>query len=721
MTGNSWAKLTATTALAAVMMSPAFAVAAEAGGASTIEEVIVTAEHRAVDIQTTPISLTAITASTIEDSGIKRVEDFANLLPNVYIDDRNLRGQSVAIRGISADLNNPGLDQGVGLFIDGVYLGRATAANTNLFNLERIEVLRGPQGTLYGKNAIAGAINYITRKPTDRAGAEAAVSYGNYDAVTGSAMVSGPLVAGKVFASLGASIDQRKGLVRNLTTGRRDDDRNGQGARAVIVALPSDDLELVLRADISKDRTRSGSIQVVNNGQFTGTPFAQPDPSTRTIAQNRDPRSDRDTGGVSGEINWKVGGGVVTSLTAYRYSDWQNLADNDYTALDILASGIKEDQTQFSQELRFTSGSEGPLTYVAGLYYFRQDLDTDSKAIVGPALGIYPTEVSGSIFADLTTDSYAAFANGAYKFTDQLSLTAGIRYTREEKSVVQSQTGDPLQLLQRNQAPRRISRSEDNVSPTLGLTYTPSDDLFVYAKVSRGYKSGGFNVFSITPTSNAEYAPEHVTNYEGGFKSEFLDRRLQLNVTGYYLDYRNLQASQLLLINGLSVFQTSNAAKARSYGAEVSLAARPTPELTLNATYGYNNSTYRSYANATSTGADYTGNRLPRAPRSNASLAAQYEHPVTDDLSLFARTEVSYRSKTYFAPDNAFTQGAVTLVNARIGMQSQAHGWGAYLWARNLGDKDYAIDKQAGAIVAGQTIKALAAPRTYGIELRASY
>ena len=721
MTGSSWARLAATTALAAAMMPTAFAAAAEADNASTIEEVIVTAEHRAVDIQTTPISLTAMTAGAIADSGIKRVEDFANLLPNVYIDDRNLRGQSVAIRGISADLNNPGLDQGVGLFIDGVYLGRATAANTNLFNLERIEVLRGPQGTVYGKNAIAGAINYITRKPSDTPGAEASVSYGNHQALAASAMVSGPLVAGKLFASLGASIDQREGLIKNLTTGRRDDDRDGQGARAVVVALPSDDVEVIFRADISKDRTRSGSIQVVNNGQFTGSPFAQPDPSTRTIAQNRDPRSDRDTGGVSGEINWKVGGGTLTSLTAYRFSDWQNLADNDYTALDILASGIKEDQTQVSQELRFTSASDGPLTYVAGLYYFRQDLDTDSKAIVGPALGIYPNEVSGSIFADLTTDSYAAFANGAYKLTDQLSLTAGIRYTREEKSVTQSQTGDPLQLLQKNQAPRTISRSEDNVSPTVGLTYTPSDDLFLYAKVSRGYKSGGFNVFSITPTSNAEYEPEHVTNYEAGFKSELLDRPLQLNATAYYLDYRNLQASQLLLINGLSVFQTSNAAKARSYGAEVSVAAKPTPELTLNATYGYNHASFRSYANATSTGADYTGNRLPRAPRSNASFAAQYEHPLTGDLSLFARTEVSYRSKIYFAPDNLFTQSDVTLVNGRVGVQSQAHGWGAYLWVRNLGDKDYAIDKQAGAIVAGQTIKALAAPRTFGVELRASY
>jgi iron complex outermembrane receptor protein len=721
MTRSNWAKLAATTALAAALTSPAFAEAPAPGASRSVEEVIVTAEHRAANVQTTPISLTAITATTIADSGIKRVEDFANLLPNVYIDDRNLRGQNIAIRGISADLNNPGLDQGVGVFIDGVYLGRATGANTNLFNLERVEVLRGPQGTLYGKNAIAGAINYITRKPTDDAGAEADVSYGNHQAFTGSAMVSGPLVAGKLFASLGASVDTREGLIRNLTTGRRDDNRNGRGARAVIVALPADNVEVVLRGDLSRDRTRSGSFEVVDNGQFTGSPFAQPAPSTRTVAQNRDPRGDRDTGGVSGEINWKVGGGTLTSLTAYRYSNWYNLADNDYTALDLLASGITEDQTQFSQEVRFASAGDRPFTYVVGAYYFRQDLDTDSAAIVGPDLGVYPSVVTGHILADLTTDSYAAFANGAWHFNDKLSLTGGIRFTREEKSVTQSQIGDPFQLLLATTAPRSISRSENNVSPTIGLNYEPSDDLFVYAKVSRGYKSGGFNVFSITPTDNAEYAPEHVTNYEGGFKSEFLDRRLQLNVSAYLLDYRNLQASQLLLINGLSVFQTSNAARARSIGAEVTVAARPTPDLTLSATYGYNDATFRSYRNATSTGEDYTGNRLPRAPRSNASLAAQYEHPLTSDLALFARGEASYRSKIYFAPNNVFTQGDVTLVNARVGLQSRSRGWGAYLWVRNLGNKDYAIDKQAGAIVQGQGIEAIAAPRTFGVELRARY
>jgi len=715
------AGLALTTALASTYALPAFAQSDVRDDAGGVEEIVVTAQHRAVNVQETPISLTAITGKTLSDSGVRRVEDLANMLPNVYIDDRNLRGQNIAIRGISADLSNPGLDQGVGIFVDGVYLGRATAANMNLFNLERVEVLRGPQGTLYGKNAIAGAINYISRKPTDDAYVDASFGYGNYNAFAGHAMASGPLVEGSVFASIGGAFDQRRGLIRNSLTGRRLDNRNGQNGRAVLTFLPSDTLEITLRGDISRDRTRSGSIQAFDDGVFTGSPLDQPDPFTRVVAQNRDPYAVRDTGGISGELNWKVGGGTLTSLTAYRYSDWDNIADNDYTALDILASGIEENQRQFSQELRYASASDGAFDYVLGAYYFHQQLDTDAHSIAGPDLGVYPYEVQGSIYADVTTDSYAAFAHGTYRFDDKLSLTGGLRFTHEKKTVVHSQLGDPLQLLLRTTAPRTISRGESNVSPMVSLNYKPGKDLFLYATFSQGYKSGGFNVFSISPTDDAAYESENVNNYEIGFKSEFLDNKLRLDVAAYYLDYRNLQANQSILINGIPVFQTSNAARARSLGAEISLAARPTRELTVGATYGYIDATYPSYPNATSTGADYSGNRLPRAPRHNASLSLQYERPLTDGLSLFARGEASYRSKVYFTAENLYSQDPVTLLNARLGLQADGGKWGAYLWVRNLTNRDYVIYKEAGAIVPGQIIESVAAPRTFGLELRTRF
>jgi iron complex outermembrane receptor protein len=727
-----WAGLALSTAMTLVFGAPALAAPPPTGptqGAAApgqVEEVVVTAERRSEKLQQTPISITALTSTTVADAGIKRVQDFANMLPNVYIDDRNLRGQNIAIRGISADLNNPGLDQGVGIFVDGVYLGRATGANTNLFDLQRIEVLRGPQGTLYGKNTIAGAINYISREPNDQFYAEGDLSYGNYSAVTGDAIVSGPLVPGKLFASLGGSFDEREGLIKNLDTGTRLDNRNGQSGRFQLVAMPNDDLKFILRADVSRDRTHSGASEVTDNGAFTGSPYAQLAPDSREVSQNLDPVQNRDTGGVSAEIDWTTPAGVLTSLTAYRFSDWINIADNDFTELDMLASGVKEDQNQVSQEIRFASSASGPFDYVVGAYYFHQGLDTDSKAIIGPALGIYPTDVDADILAKLSTDSYAAFAHGDYHITDQWSLSGGVRYTREDKSVTQSQIGDPYGALLATQPDRTIDRSEAAVSPTISLNFKPTADFFYYATFSQGYKSGGFNVFSIvtpyvSPASNAEFQPEHVNNYEGGFKSEFFERRLRLDVSIYYMDYQNLQANELILVGGLPQFETSNAAKARSEGAEIELEARPTREVTVNLTYGYDNATFVSYKDATSTGADYTGHTLPRAPKNNASAAVQWIHPVANDLNLFARVDASYRSKIYFAPDNGLTQGDLALVNARVGVEAQSGRWGVYLWARNLGGANYAIDKEYGVIVPGQVTEALAAPRTFGVEIRGRY
>jgi iron complex outermembrane receptor protein len=708
-----------TTTFAASTVLPMAALAAEAP-AETVKEVIITAQRRSTNLQDTAISVSAVTADQIADSGIRRNEDFASAIPNVYVDERNLRTQGIVIRGISADLNNPGLDQGVGIFVDGVYMGRATVGNSNLFDLERVEVLRGPQGSLYGKNTIAGAVNYITQKPTDRTRAEADISYGNYSAVTGAGLVSGAILPEKLFASLALSVDKRDGLTTNTATKTKEDDINGTSGRLVVRALPATGVEVVVRADVARDRTHSGTQDIYNNGVFTGSPLADANPWDRKISQDRNSIQNRDVWGVSGEVNWTTSYGVWTSLTAQRGFKWFNMADNDFTALDMLSSGIQENQRQFSQEVRFASKATENFNYVAGVYYFHQNLNTDSQAIIGPALGIYPTDVTADIYGLVKTDSYAGFAHGEYKFAPHWSVVGGIRYTKEDKSVVQHVHGDPWGVLAATTSPRTITRSEDNVSPNLSLNYKPQANQLFYASVSQGYKSGGFNVFSITPTDNAEYRPEHVTNFELGSKSELFGRRLRLNTSIYYLDYKDLQVNQLILVGATPQFQTSNAAKARSQGAEVELQARPLRGLELSATFGYDDAKFTSYKGATKSGADYTHHILPRAPKETASFAAQYQHPVANDLDFIGRVEASFRSKVFFGADNALSQGSVDLLNARIGLQ-KSKAFGLYLWGRNLGDKKYAIDREAGVIIPGQVTQAVGAPRTFGVEVRVAY
>jgi iron complex outermembrane receptor protein len=693
------------------MAAPALAQSAE------LEEIIVTAQKRAESIQDVPISVSALSAEAIRDQGIGRIEDFATSLPSVYIDMRELRGTSISIRGIVSETNNPGVDQGVGVYVDGVYMGRPTTINNSLYDLERIEVLRGPQGTLYGKNTIAGAINFITRKPGDELRGDISASYGNYDAIRASASVSGPVVPGKFYVGVSGGIDRRDGLVKNLLTGTDLDDVDSLSGRLTAVYSENEDFELVVRVDASRDRTNSGAIDIVDNGDLTGTPLADASGWDRQVAQNRDTVQNRDTFGASGEINWSLGGGKLTSITAYREFQWYNLADNDYTALDLLASGISEDQNQFSQELRFASPDSGPLTYVFGVYYFHQRLETNSAAVIGADLGVYPEAVTGNILATIKSESIAGFGQAVYRVTDQFSITAGLRYTWEKKDVVHSQVGDPFGLLLATMPERRFGRSEDDFSPSLSLNYKWNDKVLTYATVSRGFKSGGYNVFSVTPTDDAEYEPEFVTSYEIGLKSDLLENRLRFNASAYYLRYKDLQVNQLELVGGLPQFQTSNAARARSKGVELELTARPVNGFDVTVNYSYLDAKFLDYAGATPGGDDFTGNTMVKAPKHNISVGAQYEAPLTDTLSLTLRGDLTHRSRIFFGPDNGYSQGDVTIVNGRIGIGSE-QGWSLFLWGRNLTNKDYALYRDDGVIIGGQAVQSLSTPRTYGVEAR---
>ncbi|TPE61372.1 TonB-dependent receptor [Sandaracinobacter neustonicus] len=677
-------------------------------------DIVVTAERRASRLIDTPISLSAFTSADLQDRDVTRLENLAGFVPGMFIEEGALRTQTLAIRGLSADLNNPGLDQSVGIYVDGVYLGRATPGNASLFDLERIEVLRGPQGALYGKNTIAGAINYITRLPGDELRGRVELGYGNYNTLRVRGAVSGPLGRG-VSASLAGAFDKRDGFSENVATGTREDDINSLAVRGALRFQPTDTLDLILRADYSRDRTHSGAVDVLDNGAFAGSPLADADPWDRKIAKDQDSVQDRDVWGVSGEIKWGVGSGELVSLTALRGFKWSNIADNDYTVLDILASGIHEKQSQFSQEFRY-GGTAGALTYVAGLYYFHQSLDTEARSHVGPDLGVYPNAVTASIFGDVDTDSFAAFAHGDYAFTEQLSLTVGLRYTYEKKLLQHSQTGDPWGVLLPTTPQRDIRRSEDDFSPTLSLNYKPADDVLLYGRYARGFKSGGFNVFSVTPTDDARYDPEHVDSFELGLKAGLPGVKGWLSLDLFHMNYANLQVNQLQLIGGLPQFVTSNAGRARSQGLEAELHLQPLDGLELAATYSYLNARFTDCQNANTSGDDYTGNRLPYAPRHSGSVSAQYVTPISTNLELFLRGEMALRSRVHFEADNAFSQGGLALFNGRVGVRDDAAGWGVYGWMRNIGNRDYAVSRFGGAIVPGQALQAIGAPRTFGIE-----
>ncbi len=686
---------------------------------ATLEEIVVTAQRRESNLQSIPAAVSAVTADTLRAAGIVRIENLANSVPNVYINTgASLRATVITVRGISSNPNNPGVDPAVGVFVDGVYQGRPTTMNSSLYDLDRVEFLRGPQGALYGKNTIAGAINFITKLPTPEFTGEVHLGYGNYNQQLAHAAVSGPLGSERLTARLSGSYQKRDGYMDNTATGNELEDADETGGRLALAFAATDTLNLILRADTARNRTASGASEVFLNGAFTGAPFADANPFDRKVANDRDARGDRDQSGVSLQADWDTALGVVTSITAYRQFDWENMNDNDFSVLNMLSSGISEDYTQFSQELRLVSKGGSKFDYVAGLYYEDQSLDTISTAIVGPDLGIYPDEVTGEIFGDVSSDGWAVYAQGTYRFSDQWSVSAGLRYSDEQKDVTHSQVGDPFQVLLPTYPQRKVSRDDSQTSPSVSLNWTPSENVLAYASYAQGFKAGGFNVFSITPTDDAAYEPELVDSYEIGLKTTLLEGAARLNIALFTLTYDDLQVNQLVLVGGVPQYQTSNAATAESKGAEVEFLWQATEALQLSAAYGYTDANFDSFRNATAQGDDYSGNVLPLAAENALNAALQYQAPVFGDYVLSARLEANWRDDVFFEPSNdpLATQDSYTTIDARISLAAAA-GWSVGLWGRNLSDEDYALDRRAGVIVPGQYTHQLAPPLTYGIEV----
>ncbi len=688
-------------------------------GRPELEEIVVTAQRRESDLQSIPAAVSAVSSADLDAAGVVRVDNLANSVPNLFIDaGSGLRASVVSVRGISSNPNNPGVDPAVGVFVDGVYQGRPTTLNSSLYDLERVEFLRGPQGALYGKNTIAGAINFITRLPTAEPSGDVRLGFGSDNQQLAYAALSGPLGSDRLEARLSGSYQKHDGYMKNLATGHDVDDADALAGRLVVTFAATDQLKFTLRADSARDRTLSAASEIYLNGVFEGSPLADAHPDDRRIANDRDPKSNRDQSDASLQIDWDTALGRITSLSAFGHFKWHNMNDNDFTVLNMLSSGIDEDFDQFSQELRLVSARYGGFDYVAGLYFEDQKLDTTSTAIVGPDLGIYPEEVKGIIFGKVDAQSWAAYAQGTYRFSDAWSLSGGLRYSNDQKDVTHSTIGDPFELLLPTYPERKLSRSDSETSPSLSINWTPTAGLLGYLSYSHGFKAGGFNVFSITPTDDARYDPEKVDSYELGLKSTLLDGAARLNVALFSLDYKDLQVNQLVLVGGVPRFQTSNAATAESKGAEVEFQWQATEGLLLSASYGYTDANFKSFKNANSAGDDYSGNVLPYAAKNSIHAAATYAAPIGGSLTLQGRVEGNWRDHVYFDPSNdpIATQDGYTTVDARVELSAQA-GWSVALWGRNLTDETYALARTAGVIVPGQYTQQLGAPRTYGIEV----
>ncbi|MDW3716196.1 MULTISPECIES: TonB-dependent receptor [unclassified Pseudomonas] len=728
-----------------------------------LQKVTVTARRREEDVQDVPTPITTLSGATLETQRVYKVQDLQQVLPSVNVAFIHARQSSVAVRGIGNNPASDGLEGSAGVYLDNVYLGRPGMAVFDLLDIEQLELLRGPQGTLFGKNTTAGVLNISTRAPTFSPERTVEVSGGQDGYFQAKGTVNGALTE-TLAARLSAYRTRDDGFIKNIHDGNDLNGGERQGVRGQFLFEPNEDFSLRWINDYNEEDSSTGTMVVygapARYWQRAALAGASPlrDPDDRKV--NIDGRQNVSVhqGGSSVEANWNLAGGyTLTSISAYRYWHFTPANDESLNVPALLDTGVEVHDRQFSQEIRLASPTGGAFDYVVGAYVFNQNLgnktftDYGSQAdlfLLGAnlnALNNVSTKANGKI----ETDSYALFAQGTWHLTDRLDFTAGLRGTYEEKDAKVERFAPVGGAAVTGQAAAiRAAQlgaydsgdlSLHNAAPSflLSLAYRFDEDLLGYASLAHGEKSGGVNLaVGSAPVAGADsllVGPERANDAELGFKSTLLDRRLLLNANLFWTGIHGYQATTLYQAPGsTNVVQVlANAGSVRSRGLEFEATALPVRGLTLNVNGSYNDVTYLSFKDApcpgevsTAPGApatcDLTGERVVGASKWIANLSGEYKWQLENRIEPYLIASYSYRSEAEGTLDNSDLSkiDGYGLVNLSAGVRRDL-GDGqvdASIWVRNATDTDYYLS--AFAYLNGAYTASVGAPRTAGVSLR---
>ncbi len=746
---------------------------------ANLGEVVVTSRRRRELLQNVPIPVSVVSGTLAEESGAFNVNRLKEMVPTVQLYSSNPRNTGLSIRGLGTTfgLTNDGIDPGVGFYVDGVYYARPAATTLDFIDIEQIEVLRGPQGTLFGKNTVAGAFNVTTRKPTFIPEGRAELSYGNYGFIQAKASVSGPLTE-HLAARLSFSGTQRDGLLYNVATQQRLNDLNNLGLRGQLLYAPSENWQVLITGDASRQRP-NGYAQVIAGVVQTQRPAYQQfdqiisdlgyelpsrNPFDRLIDHDTPWRSGQDLGGVSANVDVKVGPGTLTSTTAWRYWNWMPSNDRDFTGLQGLAlSQAPSRHEQWSQEVRWAGDLSSNVSAVIGLFALGQSLNADpahteesgrdqwrfSQNSESP-LWQTPGLLEGygiKTYPSLKTFSGAVFAQVDWAITPQLRLLPGIRLNYDDKSVNFRretygglQTDDPDLLAIKN-AVYSAQEFEANIDDTdvsgqLTVAFKPSDKINTFATFSTGFKPVGLNLGGL-PRENGEtmlelavIKPESVRHYEVGVKAQ-PTRNVSLGLTVYNTDVKNYQAQVQAADLSVNRGYLANAEQIRVRGVEFDGNVRFNNFFSLYGSLAYTDGKYVRFTNAPppleETGGptfkDISGGQLPGISEWAASFGGE---AATKTTSLFGQegefvfaVDGFYRSSFSSSPSPSkyLNVDGYTLLNGRAGFRA-AEGVSLYLWVRNAFDKDYFEQLLPAGGNAGHYAAVLGDQRTYGVTLR---
>ncbi|HHX81618.1 MAG TPA: TonB-dependent receptor, partial [Pseudomonadaceae bacterium] len=592
-----------------------------------LEEIIVTAERREASLQDTSIAITAFSEDTLRELGVSNYLDLGDFAPNVMMHEMpGKAGGAISIRGFKNAETISTFEPKVGLYLDGVILAKGAGSVFDILDLERVEILRGPQGTLYGRNTAGGAVNFITKKPDYEIGGSLSTTLGNYDQRDIKATLNLPLVADTLALKATVASLTRDGFWKNTLHSETLGDKDRKVAHIQLLWEPADNLSLLY----SYDRTD------IDDGMYPLAPVAFRDtspayPLIKDSIQDGG-RSTRDLNlagtymnadidGHSLTVDWAINDNLsLVSVTALRAFDVDNIQDSDHLPITLLDNYSRDKVETLTQEIRLVGNSmDERLNYVIGGFYMDEDLqDVVTALTLGSGMQLL-TNVTAQ------NDIWALFGEATYDITEKLDFTFGLRYTEEDKSMTRVNTtvmptgvSIPLQLPD-------ASRTFTDVSGTVGLSYNWTPDVMTYFKVSKGYVSGGFNPRSPNnepATFLKGYDEETLINYEIGWKATLLDNRLRLNGAIFHIDYSDLQVNQLTPGGQNNI---DNAGDATMRGLELEVAAWLTDNIEIGGSYGYLDPEYKSYIDAG--GIDLSNNHFAHAPDNTFNAYARFIVP----------------------------------------------------------------------------------------------
>ena len=679
---------------------------------TALDTIIVTAQKREEAAQRVPISLSAFSGRAVETYRLESLRDISRLTPGLLVSSFSQSSPTIAIRGATNTFTQIGANKPVAVVIDDLFIPRNSAASFELYGLNSVQVLKGPQGTLFGRNVTGGAIVLDTGKPGfGDAGGSVRVGAGDYALKQVDGRVDLPLGQNAAFR-LAGSLKRHDGYGRDRLTGRQQDDLDSRNLRAQARLRASDTVEVLLGADYGEDH---------NGGRTLSSKGAGSDGNRRTSELGYVQDFGRNQWGASARVYWTAPVGQVTSITGYRWSQ----SGEDYSGTGtsyLFLTGTNsqsvnrdvDDVGLFSQEIRWASPKWSRGDLVVGAYFADEDAKRQLRT-----RGL--AAITGATASDVLTDqavktrSYAAFVDGALHLPARFDLTVGARYTHDEKTASLLRT-DFVRPATGSFAARDLKADWSQLTPRAVLSWSPREELKAYASVTRGYTAGGFNTDAATLSALTQpFNPETVTNYELGVKSQWLADTLRINASVFHMDYKDKQ--ELFFNNLTRVLTITNAARATVKGAELEATWRPVSWLNLAASYGRLDTRYDNFV--IPGGAVNTGNPLGSSPRDKASAAADARIPLDGAGYVIGAISWAYLGSYYTGAtkDPNLHIDGYALTNLSLGYESQDGRWKLTAWAKNLGNVDYLLTSSTQGVLAEH----LGAPRTYGPMLSARF